>query len=155
MANSLDQTARPARAIGVNHVALEVGDIDAALEFYGQLFDVHLRSRSKNMAFIDLGDQFIALSEGRSQAPDTHRHFGLVVNDIKKVVRSARQAGAEILSASGRDFLDPWGNHIQIVDYAEIQFTKTEPVLKGMGLQYLEKSTSALEELASKGMAPE
>ena len=155
MANSLDQTARPARAIGVNHVALEVGDIDAALEFYGQLFDVHLRSRSKNMAFIDLGDQFIALSEGRSQAPDTHRHFGLVVNDIKKVVRSARQAGAEILSASGRDFLDPWGNHIQIVDYAEIQFTKTEPVLKGMGLQYLEKSTSALEELASKGMASE
>lgn len=155
MANSLDQTARPARAVGVNHVALEVGDIDAALEFYGQLFDLHLRSRGQRMAFVDLGDQFIALSEGRSQAPDTHRHFGLVVDDIKKVVRSARQAGAEILSASGRDFLDPWGNHIQIVDYAEIQFTKTEPVLKGMGLQHLEKSTSALEELAAKGMAPE
>jgi predicted enzyme related to lactoylglutathione lyase len=155
MAISTDRGTQPARAVGVNHVALEVGDIDAALEFYGQLFDLRLRSRGKSMAFIDLGDQFIALSEGRSQAPDTHRHFGLVVDDIKKVVRAARQAGADILSPSGRDFLDPWGNHIQIVDYAEIQFTKAHPVLKGMGLQSLKKSTSAIEELASKGMAPE
>lgn len=153
MANSSDHTDNPARAVGVNHLALEVGDIDTALEFYGRLFDLRLRSCSETMAFIDLGDQFIALSEGRSQAPDTGRHFGLVVDDIKKVVRAAREAGAEILSASGRDFLDPWGNHIQIVDYTEIQFTKTEPVLKGMGLQNLKKSASALEELAAKGMA--
>jgi predicted enzyme related to lactoylglutathione lyase len=155
MAISSDHTDNPARAIGVNHVALEVGDIDAALEFYGQLFDLRLRSCGKTMAFIDLGDQFIALSEGRSQAPDTNRHFGLVVDDIKKIVQSARDAGAEILSASGRDFLDPWGNHIQVVDYTEIQFTKAQPVLKGMGLQSLKKSTPAIEELASKGMAPE
>ncbi len=155
MANSPDRSARPARAVGVNHVALEVGDIDAALEFYGRLFDLRLRSRGEGMAFIDLGDQFIALSEGRSQAPDTHRHFGLVVDDIKKVVHAARTLGAEILSASGRDFLDPWGNHIQVVDYTEIQFTKAESILKGMGLQSLKKSTSAIEELASKGMAPE
>lgn len=154
MPNSSDPTDNPARAVGVNHVALEVGDIDAALEFYGRLFELCLRSRGKNMAFIDLGDQFIALSEGRSQAPDTHRHFGLVVDDIKRVVRAARDAGAEILSASGHDFLDPWGNHIQIVDYTEIQFTKTEPVLKGMGLQHLKKSASALEELAAKGLTP-
>lgn len=154
MANSPDRSARPARAVGVNHVALEVGDIDAALEFYGQLFELRLRSRGKGMAFIDLGDQFIALSEGHSQVADTHRHFGLVVDDIKKVVRAARMAGAEILSASGRDFLDPWGNHIQIVDYAEIQFTKAEPILKGMGLQHLKKSASALDELADKGLAP-
>lgn len=155
MAISSDRSTQPARAIGVNHVALEVGDIDAALEFYGRVFDLSLRSRGKNMAFIDLGDQFIALSEGRSQVPDTHRHFGLVVDDVKKVVGAARTAGAEILSASGRDFLDPWGNHIQVVDYAEIQFTKTEPILKGMHLQHLKKSTSAIEELASKGMASE
>jgi predicted enzyme related to lactoylglutathione lyase len=155
MANSPDRSARPARAVGVNHVALEVGDIDAALEFYGRLFDLRLRSRGDGMAFIDLGDQFIALSEGRSQAPDTHRHFGLVVDDIKKVVHAVRTEGAEILSASGRDFLDPWGNHIQVVDYTEIQFTKAESILKGMGLQSLKKSASAIEELASKGMAPE
>ncbi|HKY61096.1 MAG TPA: VOC family protein [Gemmatimonadota bacterium] len=143
-----------ARGVGINHVALEVDDIEEALAFYGRLFEIRLRGRSRQMAFIDLGDQFVALSEGREQARDTQRHFGLVVDDREKVRRAARAAGATMLPGRGLDFLDPWGNHVQVVQYDEIQFTKADHVLRGMGLR-LGKSGAAIAELAEKGMAPE
>jgi predicted enzyme related to lactoylglutathione lyase len=143
----------PARAVGINHVALEVGDVEEALAFYGRLFEIHLRGRSRHMAFIDMGDQFIALTQGREQPADTGRHFGLVVDDKEKVRRAAQEAGATILSGRGLDFLDPWGNHVQVVQYDEVQFTKVSHVMGGMGLR-LEKTAAAIAELAEKGMAP-
>ena len=146
--------ARKARAIGFNHVALEVGDIDEALAFYSRLFDFELRGRSKTDAFIDLGDQFLALQKGRRQAADDGRHFGLVVDD-KNAVRSAlAEAGIEPLPGPFLDFRDPWGNRIEIVGYENIQFTKAEHVLRGMRLGHLAKSESAIQELRDKGMAP-
>jgi lactoylglutathione lyase len=139
-----------ARAVGINHIALEVGSIDEALAFYGRLFDLELRGRSAGMAFVDLGDQFIALAEGRTQAPDAARHFGLVVDDRDAVLAAAREAGVKTFG--GNSFLDPWGNHVQVVAYAEIQFSKTPEILRGLGLQ-LEKTESALRELRGKGLA--
>ena len=138
------------RALGINHLALEVGSIDEALDFYGRLFDLELRSRMHGMAFVDMGDQFLALAEGRTQGPDVSRHFGLVVDDQAAVIAAAREAGTEIFG--GNSFLDPWGNHVQVVAYSEIQFTKTPEILRGMGLD-LEKSDSALKELRDKGLA--
>ena len=114
-----------ARAIGFNHIALEVGDLDQALEFYGSLFELDLRGRVPGMAFIDMGDQFLALSEGRSQPPDAERHFGLVVDDREAFQRALEETGAEIVPSRGLDFRDPWGNHIQVVEYGDIQFSKT------------------------------
>jgi catechol 2,3-dioxygenase-like lactoylglutathione lyase family enzyme len=146
--------AKKARAIGLNHVALEVGDIDEALAFYGRLFDFELRGRSKTSAFIDLGDQFLALQKGRTQAADGGRHFGLVVDDKDAVRRALAEAGVDTLPGSFLDFLDPWGNRIEIVSYDNIQFTKAPNVLRGMGLSHLRKSGKAIEELAGKGMAP-
>jgi catechol 2,3-dioxygenase-like lactoylglutathione lyase family enzyme len=143
----------PARAVGINHVALEVGNLEEALAFYGRLFEVRLRGRSRGMAFVDLGDQFIALSEGRKQPADTDRHFGLVVDDKERVRRAATKAGARILPGRGLDFLDPWGNHVQVVQYDEVQFTKVSDVMRGMGLR-LGKTAAAIAELAEKGMAP-
>ena len=131
------------------------GDIEEALEFYGRLFDVKLRGRSRGMAFIDAGDQFIALSEGREAAADTHRHIGMVVDDRRAVRRALREMGVEILPGRGLDFLDPWGNHWQVVDYSEIQFTKAPEILRGMGLGDLTKSKDALEQLRKKGLAPD
>jgi catechol 2,3-dioxygenase-like lactoylglutathione lyase family enzyme len=142
----------PARAVGINHVALEVGDLDAALEFYGRLFEVELRGRVRGMAFIDMGDQFLALSEGRSQAADDDRHFGLVVDDREAVRAALADTDAEILRGRGLDFKDPWGNHIQVVEYGDIQFSKTEAVLRGMGLDGLEKTPEAEAELREKGL---
>jgi predicted enzyme related to lactoylglutathione lyase len=139
-----------ANLVGINHVALEVGSIDDALEFYGRIFDLTLRGRGGRMAFIDIGDQFIALSQGRTQAPDGHRHFGLVVDDKQAALQAARDAGAEL---DGNTFSDPWGNNVQIVAYADVQFTKTPEILGGMGVGDLEKSEKALEELRSKGLA--
>jgi catechol 2,3-dioxygenase-like lactoylglutathione lyase family enzyme len=144
-------TQKP-RAIGVNHVALEVGSIDEALEFYGALFAFRLRSRFETMAFIDLGDQFIALSAGRKQAADDERHFGLVVDDLGRARQCLAAAGVETFG-SGLDFKDPWGNHIQLVEYQAVQFTKTASVLRGMGAEDLEKTPEALRELSEKGMA--
>ena len=138
-----------ARAVGINHVALEVGSVDEALAFYGRLFDLELRGRGGGMAFIDLGDQFIALAEGRTQEPDRHRHFGLVVDDVPAVLDAAREAGVQIFG--GNSFLDPWGNHVQVVAYADIQFTKEPEILRGMGLE-LEKSERAKRELREKGL---
>ncbi len=142
-----------ARLVGFNHIALEVGDIEKALEFYGRLFEFELRGRGPRMVFIDAGDQFLALSEGRTQPPDEHRHFGLVVDDKRAVRRALREVGAEILPGRGLDFRDPWGNRWQVVEYAEIQFTKAPHVLNGMGLGELKKTEEALEELRKKGLA--
>ena len=140
------------RLVGINHVAVEVGDIDEALAFLGRIFDdVRLRGRGRSMAFVDLGDQFIALEAGRTQPPDRGRHIGLVVDDQDETVRRAREAGAQMVGS--HDFLDPWGTHWQIVDYRDIQFTKTERILDGMGLAGLEKSERSLDELRAKGLA--
>src|SRR6266545_207024 len=122
------------RLIGINHVALEVGDLDEALAFYGRIFSFELRGRSRGMAFLDLGDQFIAMSEGREQAPDDGRHFGLVVDDKEAARRALEAAGVATLPGPFLDFLDPWGNRIEIVGYDNIQFTKAPNVLRGMGL---------------------
>jgi lactoylglutathione lyase len=146
---------RKARAIGVNHVALEVGNIDEALDFYGRLFDFTLRSRNSTSAFIDLGDQFLALQKGRTQPADGGRHFGLVVDDREAVRRSLKQAQIELLPGPFLDFRDPWGNRIEIVAYENVQFTKAAGVLKGMGLAKLSKNERALKELKDKGMAPD
>src|SRR4051812_14611814 len=143
-----------ARAIGINHVALEVGDLDEALRFYGELFDLELRGRAPGMAFVDLGDQFLALSEGRGQPRDDGRHFGLVVDDKAAVRASLQRLGVEPLPGRRLDFYDPWGNRVEVVEYADIQFTKAGHVLAGMGLGDLEKRASALAELAEKGLAP-
>lgn len=144
-----------ARAIGFNHVALEVGDIEEALAFYGGFVDFTLRSKSDSMAFIDLGDQFLALSKGRRQSPDDERHFGLVVEDKEMVRQSLEEMGVEILPGRFLDFRDPWGNRIEIVGYENIQFTKVPHVLRGMGLEDLSKSDGAIQELSDKGMAPD
>jgi lactoylglutathione lyase len=144
--------AERARLVGMNHVALEVGDIDEALAWYGRIFDFELRGRGSRAAFVDLGDQFIALSAGRAQAPDEHRHLGLVVDDRDAARRALEQAGADILPGRGLDFRDPWGNHVQVVQYDEVQFTKAPAVLRGMGLDGLGKSERALAELRAKGL---
>jgi lactoylglutathione lyase len=141
------------RLVGINHIALEVGDVDEALAFYGRIFELTLRGRGARMAFIDMGDQFIALAAGRTQSPDANRHFGLVVDDKEAARRALEGAGADILPGRGLDFRDPWGNHVQVVDYAEIQFTKTPDVLRGMQLDHLEKSPEAMAELRDKGLA--
>lgn len=144
-----------AKAVGVNHVALEVGDIDEALDFYGGLFDFSLRGRSETMAFLDLGDQFLALQAGRTQPRDDGRHFGLVVDDKEAVRAALEAAGVAILPGRFLDFYDPWGNRIEIVGYEGIQFTKAPNVLRGMGLGHLGKTEAAIRELTDKGMAPE
>ena len=141
------------RPIGINHVALEVGDVDEALAWYGRFFELDLRGRAgASMAFVDLGDQFIALARGRSQPPDTDRHFGLVVDDKEALRAALEAAGVRVTPAPSLDFRDPWGNHVQVVDYREVQFTKTAEVLDGMGSGPLEKSETALAELREKGL---
>jgi predicted enzyme related to lactoylglutathione lyase len=144
---------KKARAVGFNHVALEVGDIEEALAFYGRLFDFELRGKSKSSAFIDLGDQFLALQKGRTQPPDDGRHFGLVVDDKDAVRKSLAEAGVEPLPGPFLDFRDPWGNRIEIVGYDNIQFSKAPNVLRGMRLTHLSKNKKAIKELADKGMA--
>jgi lactoylglutathione lyase len=130
-----------------------VGDLEQALAFYGRLFDFELRGRTAGMAFLDLGDQFLALSEGRRQPRDEGRHFGLVVDDKEAVRRALEEEGVEVLPGRRLDFLDPWGNRVEVVDYREIQFTKAGPVLRGMGLESLRKREQALDELRRKGLA--
>src|ERR1700731_4754563 len=145
--------ARKARPVGFNHIALEVGDIEEALAFYGRLFDFKLRGRSETSAFIDLGDQFLALQKGRTQPADDGRHFGLVVDDKEMVRKALADAGIQPLPGRFLDFLDPWGNRVEIVGYDNIQFTKAPNVLRGMGLAHLSKNENAKKELAKKGMA--
>ncbi len=139
------------RLVGINHVALEVGDVEEALEFYGQIFDLSLRGKMRGAAFIDIGDQFIALMEGRTQPPDRARHFGLVVDDKEATRRALEAAGVDVTPGRGLDFRDPWGNSVQVVQYDEVQFTKPEWVLRGMGLE-LGKTERALDELRAKGL---
>ncbi len=140
------------RLVGINHVAVEVGDLGEALEFLGRIFEVRLRGRGPRMAFVDIGDQFIALTAGRTQPPDSGRHVGIVVDDREATLAAVREAGGELLGDN--DFLDPWGNRWQVVDYRDVQFTKAPEVLRGMGLDGLEKSEQALTELREKGLAP-
>ena len=147
--------APKARAIGINHVALEVDDIEEALAFYRRLFDFTLRGQDSNSAFIDLGDQFLALQKGRRQPADDGRHFGLVVDDKEAVRNALIEAGVEPLPGRFLDFRDLWGNRFEIIGYDNIQFSKAENVLRGMKLSHLAKNASALKELADKGMAPD
>jgi lactoylglutathione lyase len=149
-----DLVEKKARALGANHVVLEVGDLDAALEFYGAIFDFTLRGKSEHNAFIDLGDQFIQLSLGKTQQADDKRHFGLVVDDREPVRRALQKLNVELLDKR-LNFRDPWGNRIEVVPYDDVQFTKTSHVLKGMGAGALGKSSNAIDELRKKGMAPE
>ncbi len=143
-----------ARALGINHVVLEVGNVDEALEFYGAIFDLKLRGRGEGRAFIDMGDQFLQLSENRTQEPDGQRHFGLVVDDREAVRRALAAAGVKLLGKR-LNFHDPWGNRIEIVSYDDIQFTKADHVLRGMGVGDIGKTPEAIAELAEKGMAPD
>src|SRR4051812_18258299 len=150
----LPRRPRPAltRLVGINHVALEVGDVDEALEFYGRIFEFTLRGRGPGMAFIDMGDQFIALMQGWPGEPDRARHFGLVVDDKDQARRALVEAGVEVTPGRSLDFHDLWGNSVQVVQYDEVQFTKTDAVLRGMGLE-LGKTDRALAELREKGLA--
>ena len=138
--------------MGINHIALEVGDVEEALEWYGRIFDFELRGREPGMAFVDMGDQFIAFSRGRTQPPDSHRHFGLVVDDKEAARAALEAAAADILPGRGLNFHDPWGNLVQVVAYEDIQFTKTPEVMRGMRLE-LPKSDHARAKLREKGLA--
>jgi len=146
---------KKARAIGFNHIALEVGDIDEALAFYGGFVDFNLRGKSETAAFIDLGDQFINFAAGRRQGPDEGRHFGLVVDDKAAARAALEEMGVELRPGRFLGFLDPWGNRVEIIGYDNIQFTKAPHVLRGMGLEGLQKTEKAIRELTEKGMAPD
>jgi lactoylglutathione lyase len=144
-----------ARLVGINHVALEVGDLDAALDLYGRIFDFGMRGRLRRMAFIDMGDQFIAVAEGRSQEPDQGRPFGLVVDDVDAAREAVRREGLEVLGGRGQsfDFRDPWGNRFQVVGYRNIQFERTDGVRRALGIEALEKTDAARGEIADRGLA--
>ena len=142
-----------ARLVGINHIALEVGDVQEALNWYGRFFEFELRGRAgSRMAFIDMGDQFIALSAGRSQPPDEARHFGLVVDDKEAVRDALAEAGVSVRPSGSLDFHDPWGNHVQVVDYRDIQFSKTPAVLRALGLDGLGKTEAAQREIRERGL---
>ena len=140
--------------VGINHIALAVGDVDEAVDFYGRIFELELRGRVRGMAFLDMGDQFLALAEGDDPVPDGRRHFGLVVDDVPGVRRALKEAGIEEQPSRGLRFRDPWGNLVEVVQYSEVQFTKAPQVLKGMDLE-LGKSEKAQAELCEKGLAGE
>jgi lactoylglutathione lyase len=143
-----------ARLVGINHIALEVGDVDEALAWYGRFFEFELRGRAgRRMAFIDMGDQFIAVAAGREQPPDRGRHFGLVVDGKEGVRAALRDAGVDVQRTGSLDFDDPWGNHVQVVDYRDVQFTKTPEVLRAMKLDGLEKTDAAKREIRDRGLA--
>ena len=161
--------SRKPRLIGINHVAIEVDDIDEGLAWYGQIFDFTLRGKSERNAFIDMGDQFINmtlpqvpragderrnLERRRADRRTERRHIGFVVDDRSRIVELAKAAGATMVEGPFLDFLDPWGNRLEIIEYSNIQFTKAPNVLRGMGLA-LDKNQNARKELAEKGMAPE
>jgi lactoylglutathione lyase len=139
--------------VGINHIALAVGNVDEAVDFYSRIFDLELRGRSSRMAFLDMGDQFLALAEGEDPAPDRQRHFGLVVDDREAVRRALKDAGLDEEPSRGLRFRDPWGNLVEVVQYSDIQFTKAPQVLAGMDLASLGKSEKAREELRQKGLA--
>ncbi len=139
------------RLVGINHVALQVDDLEAAVAFYTDLFQPTAVNRSvPHAAFLQMGDQFVALFERGPRAEEPH--FGLVVDDKQAVRDALEAAGVEILPGRFFDVRDPSGNRVQIVQYDEIQFTKTGRILEGMGLE-LGKSEQALAELREKGLA--
>jgi predicted enzyme related to lactoylglutathione lyase len=140
------------RLVGINHIAIEVSDIDQALDFYGKIFDFKLRAKRPGNAFIELGDQFINMMQVTEPHEDRRRHFGLVVDDRSRVRALVEAAGGELLPGPFLDFLDPWGNRVEIVEYRDIQFTKAPHIMNAMGLD-AGKSEKALRELADKGMA--
>ena len=144
-----------ARLIGINHIALEVGDLDAALDLYGRLFSFGMRGRIRRMAFLDMGDQFLAVSEGRAQGPDDGRHFGLVVDDVDAAREAVKREGLKVLGGRGQsfDFRDPWGNRFQVVGYRTIQFERAPGVRRALGIEELEKTPSAQREIADRGLA--
>ena len=144
-----------ARLVGINHVALEVGDVEQALALYGRIFSFTLRGRAPRMAFVDMGDQFVALSEGRSQPADDHRHFGLVVDDVPAAREAAKAEGLTIVSDTrgSFDFLDPWGNRFQVVGYGDIQFERTDGVRRKLGIEALEKTPEARRQISERGLA--
>jgi lactoylglutathione lyase len=143
-----------ARLVGINHIALEVGDLDAALELYGRLFEFGMRGRARRMAFVDMGDQFLAIAEGRTQGPDDGRHFGLVVDDVDAVREAVPREGLEVLGGRGSsfDFRDPWGNRFQVVGYRNIQFERSPGVQRALGIEALEKTADAQREIAGRGL---
>jgi len=153
---AMAEDSERARMVGINHVALSVGDAEEAREFYGSVFDFEVRGRTDSAVFLDMGDQFLALTEDATagRTTDDHRHFGIVVDDADVVERRLEAQGVERIATAGLDFRDPWGNRLQVVQYDEVQFTKAAAVLDGMELD-LDKTESAREELAEKGMAPE
>jgi catechol-2,3-dioxygenase len=144
-----------ARAVGINHVALEVGDIDEALAFYAGFLDFEVKSRSDTAAFIYFGDQFINFARGSNASPDNRRHFGIAVDDKELARKTLMEMGVKLLDGRFLDFHDPWGNRVELTTYTKIQFTKADHVLRGMGLAHLQKTPEAIEELRTRGMAPE
>ena len=140
------------RLIGINHVALEVGDLDAALDLYGRLFAFELRGRAPGMAFIDMGDQFLALAEGRTQPPDDGRHFGLVVDDKEAVRAAVEREGLRVTPGRRLDFFDPWGNRFEVVAYQDIQFDRVAGVKRKLGIEGLGKSDAAMDEIRERGL---
>ena len=152
----MSSSNRPAKAhaIGINHIALEVGDIAAALAFYGQFLAFELAEQNDDQAFIYFGDQFINFTRNANRQPDQRRHFGIAVDDKELVRSTLKQMGVDLLPGQFLDFLDPWGNRVEIVTYTKIQFTKADHVLRAMGLAHLQKTDEALAELRAKGMAP-
>jgi catechol 2,3-dioxygenase-like lactoylglutathione lyase family enzyme len=148
--------AKKPRLVGINHVAIEVGNIDEALAWYGRIFEFALRGKGERNAFIDMGDQFVNLTlvPDHAVAGVEKRHIGFVVDDRSAIVELAKAAGARMVDGPFLDFLDPWGNRLEIIEYSNIQFTKAPGVMRGMGLA-LDKNDKATKELADKGMADE
>jgi lactoylglutathione lyase len=145
-----------AKLVGINHVALEVGDVDEALELYGRLFEFQLRGRAGGgtMAFIDIGDQFLAIQAGRTQPADEGRHFGLVVDDKQAVRDAVEREGLKKAPSvrGGLAFFDPWGNHLEVVDYRDVQFERTPGVKRKLGIESVEKTSDARAEIEEKGL---
>ena len=141
-----------ATAIGINHVALEVGNIAEALAFYGRILNFTITSQSENAAFIYFGDQFINFAKGRTQAPDEKRHFGIAVDDKELVRDTLIEMGVALLGGRFLDFLDPWGNRVEITTYTNIMFSKSTAVLRGMDKDHLQKTDESLAELDKHGL---
>ena len=151
--DTTDSMTHIPRLIGINHVALEVGDLDTALDLYGRLFSFELRGRSPGMAFIDMGDQFLALAEGRSQPPDDARHFGLVVDDKESVRAAVQREGLKMVPGRRLDFYDPWGNRFEVVAYSDIQFDRVSGVKRKLGIEHLAKTDKAKAEIRDRGLS--
>ena len=143
-----------ATAIGINHIALEVDDIAEALTFYGKFLNFKIASQTENAAFIYFGDQFINFAKGRSQNPDERRHFGIAVDDKELVRNTLIDMGVTLLEGPFLDFLDPWGNRVEITTYTNIMFSKTKVILRGMGMDHLQKSDEDIAELIKNGLGP-